>query len=120
MKSILPKQDVLTMPNLRVFFLLGKSLNGSLNSLVLDESDRFGDIIQQDFVDSYNNLTVKSVMMLKFVTSHCAHASYVMKTDDDMFVHLPNLFRLLKTKKKVGFLDSSHNLSYNCNWMLIN
>ncbi len=34
------------------------------------ESERHGDILVQDFVDSYLNLTVKSLMMIKFAYDH--------------------------------------------------
>lgn len=30
-----------------------------------------GDIIQENFVDSYNNLTLKSILMLKWVNNNC-------------------------------------------------
>lgn len=97
-------QDATSLRGVRVFFLLGRSSNQSLNAAVGDESIQYSDIIQEDFLDSYNNLTLKSVMLLKWVGQNCANAQYVMKTDDDMFVHLPNLFRLLRTK------DRSHLL----------
>lgn len=91
-------QDATKQRNIQVFFLLGKSSNDSLNALVANESQKYMDVIQQDFLDTYNNLTIKSVMLLKWVNQHCSSAKYVMKTDDDMFVNLPNLFRLLKAK----------------------
>jgi len=31
-----------------------------------------GDIIQENFVDSYNNLTLKTVLMLKWTSRNCA------------------------------------------------
>ncbi|XP_054718208.1 beta-1,3-galactosyltransferase 1-like [Uloborus diversus] len=97
-------QDAAKLNNMRVFFLLGKSSNESLNNAVYNESQKFSDIIQEDFLDTYNNLTLKSVMLLKWVNQNCANAQYIMKTDDDMFVHLPNLFRLLKVKGRKWLL----------------
>ncbi|CAL1299198.1 unnamed protein product [Larinioides sclopetarius] len=90
--------DAKTLRGVRVFFLLGRSSNQSLNAAVAEEGARHSDIIQEDFLDTYNNLTLKSVMLLKWVGQNCGNARYVMKTDDDMFVHLPNLFRLLRKK----------------------
>lgn len=84
--------------NVQLFFLLGKSSNDSLNLAVAEESEQHQDIIQHDFLDTYNNLTLKSVMLLKWVSQRCANAQYVMKTDDDMFVNVPNLVKLLKNK----------------------
>lgn len=60
------------------------------------ESDRFGDIIQERFIDSYNNLTLKSVVLLKLVSSYCANSTkYVFKIDDDMFVNMVPIVKML-------------------------
>jgi len=34
-------------------------------------------------------------MALKWVRYHCPEARYVLKTDDDVFVHLPDLLELI-------------------------
>lgn len=74
-----------------VVFLLGDPDNSTLQAIVEEESRRYGDIVQEGFIDSYNNLTVKSVMLLKWVTQRCSSALYVMKTDDDTMVNLQSL-----------------------------
>lgn len=79
----------------KVAFLLGWSRNTSLQNSVEDESVEFQDVIQEDFIDSYNNLTVKSVMMLKWFTQKCPSAPFLMKTDDDMFINVEHLFLVL-------------------------
>ena len=43
------------------------------------ESARHGDIVQERFIDSYYNLTVKSLMVVKWVTQNCDSFSYVLK-----------------------------------------
>lgn len=53
------------------------------------------DLIQSDFLDSYHNLTIKTMMMLEWQAAHCVDASYVMKVDSDVFLHVQNLVRLL-------------------------
>lgn len=35
------------------------------------ESESYGDILQEGFLDTYNNLTLKSIMLLKWVTNNC-------------------------------------------------
>ncbi|XP_043288700.1 beta-1,3-galactosyltransferase 1-like isoform X2 [Venturia canescens] len=84
----------------RVAFLLGQSDNETLNDSVTDENLRFHDVIQEKFYDTYNNLTLKSVMMLKWVTKNCQKAKYLMKTDDDMYVNVPNLLKNLRARPK--------------------
>ena len=39
-------------------------------------------------------------MMLKWVTTNCQQAKYLMKTDDDMFVNIPMLLKILKAKSQ--------------------
>ncbi|KAK3914689.1 Beta-1,3-galactosyltransferase 1 [Frankliniella fusca] len=82
-----------------VVFLLGDPDNTTLQSIIEEESRRFGDIVQEGFIDSYNNLTVKSVMLLKWVTQRCSSALYVMKTDDDTMVNLQSLRLFLKAQQ---------------------
>ena len=72
--------------------------------MVEEESVQYADVIQEGFVDSYNNLTLKSVMMLKWVTHHCSNVRYIMKTDDDMFVNVNNLVRLLMVRNMTNLL----------------
>ncbi|XP_042353572.1 beta-1,3-galactosyltransferase 2-like [Plectropomus leopardus] len=81
-------------------FLLGKNEGelGLLQQRMLEaESRRYHDIIQQDFLDSYKNLTIKTLMGMNWVGMHCPQASYVMKTDSDMFVNTEYLiYKLLR------------------------
>ncbi|KAM4728611.1 beta-1,3-galactosyltransferase 2-like [Anableps anableps] len=85
-------------------FLLGKKEGelGLLQQKMLEaESRRHHDIIQQDFLDSYKNLTIKTLMGMNWVAMHCPTASYVMKTDSDMFVNTEYLvYKLLRPELK--------------------
>lgn len=105
-------KDQESLPNIKVVFLLGTSTSSSrsnasiaesiqLQANVTQEADSFGDILQEDFVDSYANLTIKSLMMLKWMsTSKCAtNVPYLLKTDDDMYVNLHNLYQLVANNK---------------------
>ncbi|EAA07569.5 AGAP002671-PA [Anopheles gambiae str. PEST] len=63
---------------------------------LVNESEVYGDIIQESFIDSYNNLTLKTIMMLKWVTNNCdGKVKFIMKCDDDTFVNVPNLLHVL-------------------------
>lgn len=70
------------------------------------ESEHFGDIIQEHFIDSYNNLTLKSIQMLKITSCYCSNSTkYLLKIDDDMFVNVPRLVNwLVKTNISSGLL----------------
>ncbi|XP_066299829.1 beta-1,3-galactosyltransferase 1-like [Branchiostoma lanceolatum] len=77
-------------------FALGKNSDPNMQALVEKENDMYGDIIQEDFVDTYHNLTLKTVMCLRWVSNYCAHSKYFMKTDDDMYVSFANLAKVLQ------------------------
>lgn len=82
-------------------FLLGFSTEPVLNQMVEQESQIFHDILVEDFVDSYHNLTLKTLMGMRWVSSFCPNAQYIMKTDSDIFVNMDNLvFNLLKPNTK--------------------
>ncbi|XP_041478765.1 beta-1,3-galactosyltransferase 1-like [Lytechinus variegatus] len=68
-------------------FMLGKTTNEYHQRLVELESKKHGDLIMEDFVDSYHNLTLKTIMTTKWSSQYCGDVKYVMKTDDDMFVN---------------------------------
>lgn len=85
-------------PLVRAFFLLGRTDNETLQDNVARESRLFGDVIQADFMDTYNNLTIKSVVLLKWTGQHCPETRYILKTDDDMYVNVPNLVSYLNKK----------------------
>lgn len=77
-----------------VVFLMGLHEDASVNERVREEGAKFGDIVVQAFADSYNNLTVKSVMMLKFVLNTGVPTEYIMKADDDTFVNVKGLLKV--------------------------
>ena len=43
------------------------------------ESARHGDIVQERFIDSYYNLTIKSLMAIKWTTQNCDHFTFLLK-----------------------------------------
>uniref|UniRef100_A0A3Q0S1D3 Hexosyltransferase n=1 Tax=Amphilophus citrinellus TaxID=61819 RepID=A0A3Q0S1D3_AMPCI len=59
------------------------------------ENQQHHDLIQNNFLDSYHNLTIKTMVMLEWLAAHCGEASFVMKIDSDVFLHVPNLVKLL-------------------------
>ncbi|XP_071984057.1 beta-1,3-galactosyltransferase 2-like [Engystomops pustulosus] len=83
------KEELLPGVKILRLFFLGKdpNLNNDSEQAILRESQEFHDIIQQDYMDTYNNLTIKVLMGLNWITTYCPHALYIMKTDSDMFVN---------------------------------
>ena len=68
-----------------------------MQEAVAMESDLYGDIVQENFVDSYRNLTYKGIMGLKWVSRNCKRVRFVLKADDDIFVNIFNVMNHLES-----------------------
>ncbi|KAK2142131.1 hypothetical protein LSH36_994g01053 [Paralvinella palmiformis] len=82
-----------------LLFVLGIHSLPDMNSAIEKESQQFGDIIQGTFFDAYVNLTLKSLLGLKYVSMYCKKIEYLLKSDDDMIINMPYLLTLLDEKK---------------------
>ncbi len=72
---------------------------------LIHEDHLHGDLIQQDFLDSFHNLTLKLILQFHWMHSRCAHAHFLMTADDDIFVHMPNLVNYLQDVSSRGITD---------------
>ncbi|XP_006814777.1 UDP-GalNAc:beta-1,3-N-acetylgalactosaminyltransferase 1-like [Saccoglossus kowalevskii] len=64
------------------------------------ENDKFGDVLMADFLDTYNNLTLKTIMGIQWATQYCPSARFVMKSDDDVLIQPLNALRHLRTQSE--------------------
>nr|XP_040026035.1 beta-1,3-galactosyltransferase 2-like [Gasterosteus aculeatus aculeatus] len=71
---------------------------------LLLESRQYHDLIQSDFLDCYKNLTIKTMVMMEWLDSHCSGASYAMKIDSDMFLNVPKLVEMLLDAPKTNYM----------------
>ena len=86
-------------------FILGQLENplDPLQNELEQEHEQYDDILQDSFIDSYNNLTIKSIHVLKYFNSVCNQIGnkFLLKTDDDSFIHLEGLWRVLKYRAPI-------------------
>lgn len=92
-------QGIYDHVKIRTLFNLGRSLDTSSD----EESERYGDIIQSDFVDSYYNNTYKTIMGLRYAYEHCPSSDYFVLVDDDYYVSLANMLKVLPPSKDATF-----------------
>lgn len=85
--------------DVRLVFILGKPKDNDIQLKIYNESVKNHDIVQENFIDSYRNLTLKSVAYLRWTQTFCQSAKYVLKVDDDMFINIPYLIGVLKHRK---------------------
>ena len=83
-----------------VIFIVGKPNFGrneskSILSRLQNESQVYGDILLEEFLDTYQNLTVKVMFALKFAHSYLTPGTskWVVMADDDTYLNLPVLWK---------------------------
>uniref|UniRef100_A0A8C1ALI9 Hexosyltransferase n=1 Tax=Cyprinus carpio carpio TaxID=630221 RepID=A0A8C1ALI9_CYPCA len=85
-----------------VLFLLGsQSANETLQEQLQNESREYQDLLQSNFLDSYRNLTIKTMVMMEWLSRNCRQASYGVKVDADVLLNMKNLLRMLVSLKSL-------------------
>ena len=83
----------------KIVFLVGMQTDASIQKDIEAEFREHGDIVQGNFIDHYRNLTLKGIMGLEWVSAYCNNAPYVIKADDDAFLNIFELRKLIDTAK---------------------
>lgn len=104
----------------RTVFLLGRQdastgPHPDLKTLLELENQKYGDILQWDFQDTFFNLTLKDLLFWRWLRRHCPGATFVFKGDDDVLVRTDalldylhkqweehNLLRILRNQTDAG------------------
>ncbi|XP_022100937.1 UDP-GlcNAc:betaGal beta-1,3-N-acetylglucosaminyltransferase 7-like [Acanthaster planci] len=112
-----PRGSTAVSAVVKVRFLLGvTALTGGQSvgvpSDLLREADKHDDLIMEEFLDSYLNLTIKTVMGLKWASRFCPDAHYVMKTDDDIIVNVPKILAFLHAAPRRALITGRLAKSY--------
>ena len=108
MRSTWANQSIKEHKLLKNVFLVGRSINDSINDELFAESETYGDIIQLDFIDSYERLVEKTIFGIKWMSEYCGNAKLIMKVDDDMVVNTKELidYFLSLTKQNLSALKN--------------
>ncbi|KAJ8713984.1 hypothetical protein PYW08_007604 [Mythimna loreyi] len=98
-RRAMPSEELKKINATRVFLLAQIPDNEKYitQSAINDESKSFGDILQGKFVENYRNLTYKHLMGLKWASTTCQDASFILKVDDDIVYNLEKTYALLKS-----------------------
>ncbi|XP_033099568.1 uncharacterized protein LOC117103172 [Anneissia japonica] len=99
------KVTVVKDKRIQRIFLLGKTNNTILQLKTEQESNKFGDIVQGDFLDTYGNLTLKTLMGLQWIRDFCSEATFVLKVDSDIIVNYNALIPHLLTSPTNRFVE---------------
>ena len=96
-----------TMSNVILFMVAVRDTE--IQKKLETESERYHDILQPNFLDSYDTLPLKSISILKWIMQYCKSSRFVLKTDDDVYVNIPILLQLLQMQPNAEFILGKEN-----------
>jgi len=80
--------------HVRTVFVVGRSRLRNVDDIILSEAREYNDMLVTEFFDSYRRLSHKTLMALKWADNYC-RPNYMLKTDDDCYVNIPNILKFL-------------------------
>jgi hypothetical protein len=103
-------QNIRKGHKMKVVFLVG-SLVGIITSAkwhrieskLIEENEKYNDIIVSNLIDSYHRLTYKVILGFQWVRKYCPSVKFIVKVDDDVFVNV----------NKLTDLSKMHEIGYN-------
>ncbi|XP_063627946.1 beta-1,3-galactosyltransferase 2-like [Cydia splendana] len=96
-RRVMPQEKLKSLHAARIFLLaeIPPKEKNITQSLIEEENQKFHDILQGAFTESYRNLTIKHLMGLQWVTTKCPDATYILKVDDDTVFRFEKILNIL-------------------------
>lgn len=86
-------------------FMIGKSDERNLIEIT-KEADEYDDIILEDFIDTYENLTIKTGFTMKNFIRYFNDSTYFMKIDEDVILNIDKFYKMLKHVPKATLVGA--------------
>lgn len=92
---------------IRTVFVLGVDKdNPKLQRQIEDEHNKFGDIVQAEFIDTYFNNTLKTMVGFKWAVNYCSNSRFYFFSDDDFYISTKNVLRFVRNPAEYpGYLE---------------
>lgn len=96
--------------NIPVLYAIGYPSNASMQEEILREDETYHDLLEFNFLESYYNLTIKTISVLLWYNRHCAtDTPYLLYVDDDVLVNVDRLimymYRLNSSERIEGWFE---------------
>ena len=93
-----------------LLFLLGMPEDYTEYLRLQREARLYRDMIVYDFLDTYRNLTIKSLLGLFWSSIYCNNTMYILKADDDVYLNVHSILNVLKGAKTQNLILGSRNV----------
>lgn len=89
--------------NVKLLFFVGVNGDPETQKNLLAESLDNHDIIQENYIESYWNLTRKTIGQIKWKKEFCPESEILAHLDDDVFIDVPKILDYLTNQKNTKF-----------------
>lgn len=92
-------------------FVCGHSLERKVETALDNEVQAYGDILRLKYTEAYSHLLFKTLSSLRFASTR--DVKFIVKVDDDVYVHVPRLTLWLKTASLPEKVYAGHLYSHS-------
>ena len=90
---------------LKLLFFVGDNQDPNTQEKLEVEAAENHDIIQENYIESYWNLTRKTIGQIKWKQEFCDSAKYIAHLDDDVFIDVPNVLEQLRADTRPAWVS---------------
>ncbi|XP_063699288.1 beta-1,3-galactosyltransferase brn [Culicoides brevitarsis] len=99
---------------IRTVFLLGVPNTKEMTELsakIKLEAEKYKDIVQGNFSDSYFNNTIKTIIGMKWAVTQCSYGKFYLFVDDDYYVSIKNVLLFIRNPINYPeYLEDAHEV----------
>ena len=78
--------------NWKIIFIIGKPVTRDEELFIQDEFTIFGDLLVTNVAEYYKTVPTKKLLIaFDYLDKKCPKVKYLVKTDDDVYIHIPKL-----------------------------
>ncbi|CAF3791909.1 unnamed protein product [Rotaria sordida] len=78
--------------DIAVLYAIGYPKDPAMQKEIIDEDEKYHDLLEFNFLESYYNLTLKTTSVLVWYDKYCSsNSDYLLYVDDDILIHADKL-----------------------------
>ena len=83
--------------NWKIIFIIGKPVTRDEELFIHDEFTIFGDLLVTNVAEYYKTVPTKKLLIaFDYLDKKCPKVKYLVKTDDDVYIHIPKLEKAIE------------------------
>lgn len=99
-------REIIEHFNIPVLYAVGYTQNATINEQIRVEDRMYNDLLQFPILESYYNLTLKTISILLWYDRYCSNSStYLFYVDDDILIHVDRFIVFMNEKNQSNAME---------------